>query len=180
MMRLIERRGGSSIRQRAVPILMYHEISAEFDPSFRKYVVSPRAFARQMQLLRVAGYTPITMDTLVTARASRASLPRRPVLITFDDGFRDGVSYAADVLRSQGFPATFFLVAGLMGQASEWEHDSRRRRAWWTGRRLASWWRPALRVGRIVSRTGSLPAAGLGDSARSAAVAPHARRQVWA
>ena len=99
---------------------MYHEISPESHPSFRKYVVSPKSFGVQMRWLRTAGYNPITLDTLYASRIDAAVLPPRPVVITFDDGFRHCVRYAAEVLQGYAFSAVFFLVAGLVGRTSRW------------------------------------------------------------
>ena len=47
-------------------------------------------------------------------------MPRRPVVITFDDGFQGCADYAVPVLRTHGFTAMFYLVAGLMGATSRW------------------------------------------------------------
>jgi peptidoglycan/xylan/chitin deacetylase (PgdA/CDA1 family) len=103
-----------------VPILMYHEVSPSPHPAFRRYTVTVRDFTRQMRWLAAFGYQPIDMDTLVRARQGQASLPRRPVVITFDDGFQSCADYAAPVLRAHGFTAVFYLVAGLMGMTSRW------------------------------------------------------------
>lgn len=103
-----------------VPILMYHQVSPEPPASFSDWVVPPDVFGRQMRWLAVSGYTPITLDALCSNRVDGAALPRRPVVITFDDGFRDCLHYAADVLQKFRFTATFFLVAGLVGQPSRW------------------------------------------------------------
>ena len=103
-----------------VPILMYHQVSPRPAPSFSDWVVSPDVFRRQMRWLAVSGYTPITLDALRSNRADGAPLSRRPVIITFDDGFRDCLHYAAPVLQKFRFAATFFLVAGLVGQPSRW------------------------------------------------------------
>jgi peptidoglycan/xylan/chitin deacetylase (PgdA/CDA1 family) len=103
-----------------VPILIYHEVSAVQPPTFRKYTVTPRAFAAQMHWLALAGYTPISLDALLAHRERGSALPRRPVVITFDDGFQGSYEHAAPVLRAHGFTATFYLVAGLMGQPSRW------------------------------------------------------------
>jgi peptidoglycan/xylan/chitin deacetylase (PgdA/CDA1 family) len=99
---------------------MYHQVSPEPPPSFSDWVVSPDTFGRQMRWLAASGYTAITLDTLRSNRVDGAALPRRPVVITFDDGFRDCLHYAAEVLQRFRFTATFFLVAGLVGQPSRW------------------------------------------------------------
>jgi peptidoglycan/xylan/chitin deacetylase (PgdA/CDA1 family) len=77
-------------------------------------------FAAQMRWLKLAGYVPISFDRLLDARAGRAALPARAVIITFDDGFQDCVDYAVPILDQHGFTAMFYLVAGLAGARSEW------------------------------------------------------------
>jgi peptidoglycan/xylan/chitin deacetylase (PgdA/CDA1 family) len=107
-------------RNRPVPILMYHQVTQKPTAAFAKYTVTAKAFAAQMRWLAVARYTPLTLEALVEAWQHGRVLPRRPVVITFDDGFRDCMEYAVPVLRHHRFPAVFFLVAGLMGRTSEW------------------------------------------------------------
>ena len=105
---------------RPVPILMYHEVSPDPSPAFRRYTVTVREFTRQMWWLAASGYQAIDMDALVGARLGRGSLPRRPVLITFDDGFQGCADHALPVLRARGFTAVFYLVTGLVGATSRW------------------------------------------------------------
>ncbi|HEU4648135.1 MAG TPA: polysaccharide deacetylase family protein [Gemmatimonadales bacterium] len=89
-------------------------------PGFEKYTVTPRAFALQMRWLARAGYSAIGLDAVLTHRAHATELPRRPVVLTFDDGFRSCVERVVPVLQTYGFTAMFYLVAGLMGQTSRW------------------------------------------------------------
>ena len=103
-----------------IPILMYHEVTAHPVPAFRKYCVTPAAFGAQMRWLALAGHVPITLDHLLAARRGQLRLPRRAVVITFDDGFQDCADCTAPILRARGFTATFFLVAGLVGRSSTW------------------------------------------------------------
>jgi peptidoglycan/xylan/chitin deacetylase (PgdA/CDA1 family) len=103
-----------------VPILMYHQVSETPQPDFAKYTVTKRAFAAQMKWLASAGYTAIDLPALVAHRRDQLPLPEQPVVITFDDGFRDCAEIAGPVLASHGLAATFFLVAGLMGRSSHW------------------------------------------------------------
>jgi len=109
----------------SVPILMYHEVTPRPVPAFRKYALTPAALAAQMRWLALAGYVPITLDDLLAGRNGQKKLPGRPVVITFDDGFQDCAQQAAPILQAHGFTATFFLVAGLMGQGSEWLRATR-------------------------------------------------------
>jgi peptidoglycan/xylan/chitin deacetylase (PgdA/CDA1 family) len=104
---------------------MYHQLSARPIESFRRWTVAPRAFERQLRWLAVAGYAPVSLDALVRHRIEGAPLPRRAVVITFDDGYREGVEHAARILRARGFTATFFLVTGAVGGTSGWLRKSR-------------------------------------------------------
>jgi peptidoglycan/xylan/chitin deacetylase (PgdA/CDA1 family) len=104
----------------SVPVLMYHEVSPSPHPSFRRYTVTVREFTRQMRWLATFGYQAIDMDSLARARVGQGSLPKRPVLITFDDGFQGCADHAVPVLRAHKFTAVFYLVTGLMGQTSRW------------------------------------------------------------
>lgn len=104
----------------SVPILMYHQVSPRPHAAFQRYTVTARSFARQMQWLATFGYQPIDMNTLLHARQTGGTLPRRPVVITFDDGFQGFADYAVPVLQAHGFTAVVYLVAGLMGASSRW------------------------------------------------------------
>src|SRR5436305_3667247 len=78
--------------RRAVPILMYHDVARP--PRGAPYPLlyePPARFRAQLLALRRHGYHAVTLDRLWLARHGRASLPRRPVVLSFDDGFR-GVS----------------------------------------------------------------------------------------
>lgn len=103
-----------------IPVLMYHEVTPRPHPAFQRYTVTPRVFARQMRWLATFGYHPVDMDALVRARQGQGPLPKRPVVITFDDGLQGSVDYAVPVLQRHRFTAVFYLVAGLMGETSRW------------------------------------------------------------
>ena len=103
-----------------VPILMYHDVSSDTPAAFRKYIVTPKVFARQMRWLADADYTSIDLTTLIAHRTAGVALPSRPVVITFDDGFRDAVRHAGATVREHGFRAVMFAVAGLVGRPSKW------------------------------------------------------------
>ncbi len=99
---------------------MYHQVVPQPSSAFRKYTVTPEAFARQMKWLAWRRYEPIDLDALVDDRAGRRSLPPRPIVITFDDGYQACADYAAPILKAHGFAAIIYLVAGLAGELSHW------------------------------------------------------------
>jgi peptidoglycan/xylan/chitin deacetylase (PgdA/CDA1 family) len=102
-----------------VPILMYHDVTSTPAAGFEFYSVSPDAFRAQMRFLAWSGYSTVGLDALAHGEA-HASLPSRPVVITFDDGFKSCIENAVPHLKRFGFTATFFIVAGLVGGRSRW------------------------------------------------------------
>jgi O-antigen biosynthesis protein len=104
---------------------MYHQVSSIPLPPYARYTVTPTAFARQMRVLATLGYRSISLDRLLAARAAGTDLPKRSVVITFDDGFADALRHAVPVLARHRLTATFFVVAGLLGKSSEWTRRKR-------------------------------------------------------
>jgi glycosyltransferase involved in cell wall biosynthesis len=116
------RRGMSKARWRrlirGVPVLMYHAFSDSGERD--RFIVSRRRFSRQLTLLRLLGYKPIAFDQLGRALRDDEELPRRAVVITIDDGYRDVHEIAFPVLRRHRMPATVFLVSQRIGGRNDW------------------------------------------------------------
>jgi peptidoglycan/xylan/chitin deacetylase (PgdA/CDA1 family) len=87
--------------------------------------VLPEAFEEQLAELKRWNYESITLDRWIAYKEKRAELPRRPIIITFDDGYRSTYHTAWPMLRRYGFGATVFLVAGLIGKTNAWDVDER-------------------------------------------------------
>ncbi|MEU0370988.1 polysaccharide deacetylase family protein [Streptomyces sp. NPDC006283] len=104
-----------------VPILMYHAVGDRPAPAAYGLSVSPRAFAEQMAVLAERGFTPVTTTHLGEAWRSggHRTLPVRPVLITFDDGYEGVHSHALPVLAEHGFRATVFVSTGWLRGAHD-------------------------------------------------------------
>lgn len=104
-----------------VPILMYHSISDRPNAETRPLAVRPSAFAEQLSYLKENGFTPLTVADLVASlhRNNGRSIPERPVVVTFDDGYADFHSEALPVLERHDFPATVFLTSGWVSDAGK-------------------------------------------------------------
>ncbi len=107
-------------RRLPVPILMYHQVTPSPRPEFRKYAVTTQAFEAQLAWLTERGYASISMQTFYEHRTAGRALPPKPVVLTFDDGYRDCLEHAAPVLAARGFTATFYLLGGAPGESSRW------------------------------------------------------------
>jgi peptidoglycan/xylan/chitin deacetylase (PgdA/CDA1 family) len=87
--------------------------------------VLPEAFEEQLAELRRQNYQSITLEQWIAYKEKRGELPRRPIIITFDDGYQSTYNTAWPILRRYGFSATVFLVAGLVGKTNAWDVDER-------------------------------------------------------
>jgi len=106
-------------RESTIPILLYHKIG---DPPRGArgpgHYVSPGLFRRHLSYLRRCGYQCVSLLDMTRAPSA---LPARPVVITFDDGYRCLHEHALSALVEHGFTATIFVVAGGVGRANYWE-----------------------------------------------------------
>jgi len=101
-------------------ILMYHRIGdAEADPW--GLCVSPRNFAEHLAVLRDVG-TPLTLAALGAAH-ERRMIPRRGIVVTFDDGYADNLRTAKPLLERYDVPATVFVTTGHTGTQDEFWWD---------------------------------------------------------
>lgn len=94
-------------RDQAVPVLMYHHIMPVPNNSI---AISPSAFDAQMKYLHDNGYHPVSMAQFDAFVLTGKRLPSKPVLITFDDGRMNQLTYGVPILQKYGFTATFFVV----------------------------------------------------------------------
>jgi peptidoglycan/xylan/chitin deacetylase (PgdA/CDA1 family) len=110
----------------SLAILMYHKVD-QILPGTRYpgNHVLPDAFDEQLAELRRWNYESITLDQWIAYKEKRGGLPPRPIIITFDDGYRSTYHTAWPVLQRYGFSATVFLVASLIGETNAWDVDER-------------------------------------------------------
>jgi len=109
-----------------VPILMYHyvgDLPANPDVYRRDLTVSTATFEAQLKFLQGRGYTSISFDDLLAALEGKQGLPPKPVILTFDDGYRDHFQNAFPLLQRYSFSGTFFIVTDYVGRGPylSWE-----------------------------------------------------------
>lgn len=108
-------------REGRVPILMYHYISTPPDDAdiYRLDLsVTPEHFEEQMAWLDENGYTTITLYQLTDWLANGTELPEKPVILTFDDGYRDNYDNAFPILQKYGQVGTFFILTGTTDEGN--------------------------------------------------------------
>jgi len=106
-----------------VPILLYHHVS---DTLQSQYSVTTDALAEQMAWLHENGYTTINISDLASLIREGGSIPGRPVIITFDDGYLDVYQNAYPILQQYGFVATFFIIGETVDTRSNLSSENLR------------------------------------------------------
>lgn len=99
----------ASLADERLRVLMYHKVSAGDKKDF--LTITTHDLEAQFHYLQQKGYTPILFSDLVSYIASRKALPAKPVLITFDDGYRDNLTNMYPLLAKYNMKANIFLVA---------------------------------------------------------------------
>jgi len=99
-----------------IRILIYHRV---LDPA-RAYdranvSTTPDQFARQLDCLQ-RNYDVISFADLLACYDDPKILPKRPLIITFDDGFADNYTFAFPELKARNMSAAFFVTTGHIGQ----------------------------------------------------------------
>lgn len=105
-------RTASRLATPGVAILMYHsvmECPEQHRASFGGIIHSSSVFAGQMEII-ARYYQPLAWDELVPILDGRRPVPKRAVVVTFDDGYSDNYEIAARVLNRFGIQAAFYVV----------------------------------------------------------------------
>ncbi|MDP3888459.1 MAG: polysaccharide deacetylase family protein, partial [bacterium] len=96
---------------RNVPILIYHHVGDKNGGLW----VKTESFREHISYLTQKDYTTITLVDLMENLQNGKSLPAKPVVITFDDGYRDFYEKVYPILKEFNFKATIFVVTQLLG-----------------------------------------------------------------
>ncbi|MFE4695887.1 polysaccharide deacetylase family protein [Streptomyces sp. NPDC056738] len=104
-------RQGGGLPDHAPPVVLtFHDVNKS---SKSPYALTPKAFDAQLTALEKAGYRTLTAKQF-TAYMNGGPVPRRSVLLTFDDG-TDGLwKYADRILARHKMHGTIFLITGSM------------------------------------------------------------------
>lgn len=117
---------------RRLTVLAYHRIVDPDDAGFRGYVgnasAAPDEFSAQIAWA-TEHFNPVTLTDVANALGG-GRLPPRPLLVTFDDGYRDNLTAALPVLERHGVGGAVFLATDHIGSGEPFWWD---RTAWYFG-----------------------------------------------
>ena len=93
-----------------IPVIMYHGVGEDYPGWIWNHLIIPLdVFEGQMRILKERGWTTITLDELYAHMATGASVPEKPIVLTFDDGYRDNYVHAFPILKKYGHRAVIWM-----------------------------------------------------------------------
>ena len=95
-----------------VPILCYHNLAPQ---SKGRLVLGVKSFEEQMHYLKSQGYRVVSLKEFLEFTWLKKQLPRKSLVLTFDDGYRAFIQYAYPILKELGFTATLFVYTDYIG-----------------------------------------------------------------
>ncbi|MGN0659417.1 MAG: polysaccharide deacetylase family protein [Emergencia sp.] len=107
-----------------VPIIMYHGLT-DSQSRVNDYFITVQSFEEDMRYLKEHGYTSVTMQQLIDFvydRDGSVTLPEKPVVITFDDGYCNNYRFATPILKKYGMKAVISVIGSACEEASTAEY----------------------------------------------------------
>lgn len=98
-----------------LPVLYYHHIDNYAEAKAKALTVDIGIFQKQMDYLQSQGYQAVSMRDLINFFDSGTPIPKKSVILTFDDGYEDFYTNVYPILQAHNFKATLFLPTGLVG-----------------------------------------------------------------
>ena len=102
----------------ALTVAMFHRVLPADDPRYEGadpvYTVTPEEFETCLELFETY-YSVVPLKAVDAAAHGGPALPERALLITFDDGWRDVIEYAAPLLQRRRLPSVLFVATAHVG-----------------------------------------------------------------
>ncbi len=108
----------------SIKVVMYHQIVSDEDTAPPMWYRLPVGkFHEHLEWLDRRGFTTITFEDYRLFRQGILNLPRRPVILTFDDGYYDNYKYAFPLLKQFGMRAVMFVLGNRKITQNTWDRD---------------------------------------------------------
>jgi peptidoglycan/xylan/chitin deacetylase (PgdA/CDA1 family) len=111
-----------------VTVLMYHrvldaedidDVHLEEDGLLQKTIILKSQFEEQMAMLKEENYTTLTAKEFQLFMENKLEVPKKSILLTFDDGYKDNVTEVYPVLKKHGFTALNFLITSALDKKTQ-------------------------------------------------------------
>lgn len=102
-----------------ISVLCYHDIMKteemnNLSEEERKFIIDEKIFNKQMKWMKLLGFKTLTLDEFYKWKKGKINLPKRSLLITFDDGLYNNYKYAFPILKKYNLNACIFSVGSTV------------------------------------------------------------------
>jgi peptidoglycan/xylan/chitin deacetylase (PgdA/CDA1 family)/glycosyltransferase involved in cell wall biosynthesis len=107
-----------------MPVLMYHKIPDAPIATKHQIFVTKENFARHLAYFKSRGLTPITFQDyqdFASGRRQLAEFPRRPIVLTFDDGYLDNYTNLLPLMQQYGYRGVLYLLGDFAVRHNQWD-----------------------------------------------------------
>jgi len=101
-----------------LPVIMYHSVLKDTSRT-GDYIITPDSLEEDMAYLEKNGYTAVSAQQVLDYCKNNGSLPDKPVMITFDDGFLNNLTYALPILEKYHMKGIVNIVGSYCESAVE-------------------------------------------------------------
>lgn len=91
-------------------VLAYHEVTSDEKSLIPEYSITPQQFEAHLVWLKKNGYTFVNVDQVLQAEQGLKVLPKKAVLVTFDDGYQSFYEHAYPILKKYKIPSVLSVV----------------------------------------------------------------------
>jgi peptidoglycan/xylan/chitin deacetylase (PgdA/CDA1 family) len=107
----------------AIKVLMYHRIvNDEYLSRSHWTCLHVNELRKQLKFIERSGYTTVTFEDYRLFLAGELNLPRKPVILTFDDGYLDTYEIAYPLLQEFGMKGVVFVLGDRSVETNNWDH----------------------------------------------------------
>jgi peptidoglycan/xylan/chitin deacetylase (PgdA/CDA1 family) len=107
-----------------IPVLMYHKIPLQPIETQHRIFVTRDDFEKHLQFFKAKGFTTLTFQDLEVYRGGEkdfSDFPKRPLILTFDDGYVDNLENAGPLLKKYDMRAVIYLLCDHSLKANDWD-----------------------------------------------------------
>ena len=109
-----------------IPVLMYHKVTSDMPTTSHRIFVPEKRFKQHLRFFKLGRFTALTFseyNNFGTGASSLASFPKKPLILTFDDGYETAVSNALPLMNAYGFHGVVFLLGDAQKSHNFWDSN---------------------------------------------------------
>lgn len=113
---------------RTIPVLMYHKVPNQDLSSPHRIFITKENFKKHLEYFKAQGFSTLHFRELEEFRSGKkafSEFPKKPLILTFDDGYVDNLTNAAPLLRQFGLKAVIYLLADPDLRDNSWDADGK-------------------------------------------------------